>query len=213
MISKIIIIFILCLLPITAWSAFPTTAILDDFNRTNEGPPMTGWADFANGFKVLSNQMAGNAAAQNTSYLNSFSYGPDVEAYATMEVLPGAGVAFQIFVANTSFNGYLTSANTTGDYAIYRLDGGTATSIKDGTHTWTAGDSLGMTVSAAGVASIYYKTGAGAWTLLDSIADGTYTNITNYALGSTCYDTTFRADNFGGGNTVNRRRSGQLIGG
>jgi hypothetical protein len=179
--------------------AFPTTGLLDQFNDT-EGPPMTGWTDVANGIKSNgTNALANAAGAQNTSYFNT-AYGANIEVYVTI-VTEGTN-ATQIFCSDTSYNGYFVSADPTDDtYAIYRMDGGALTLVDSGSHTWANGDSLGMYVTTGGTVYSYYKTGAGAWTLLDTTADGTHTGK-NYFPGITLYEITTRLDNFGGGTYV-----------
>ena len=44
--------------------AFPTTGILDDFNRGNEGPPPSAnWTTLVQGHKVVSNACTSNSTA------------------------------------------------------------------------------------------------------------------------------------------------------
>ncbi|MFA5037614.1 MAG: hypothetical protein WC479_10625 [Candidatus Izemoplasmatales bacterium] len=177
--------------------AFPTTGILDNFDRSDTHP-MTGWTDYANGLDANGATAQASVAATNVSYWN-ISYGANAEGYITMTTKGTSST--QLFLLDTSFNGYMLDADPSGGYTVYRYDAGTPTSIDSGVHSWANGDSIGIYVTTDGTVYSYYKTGAGAWTLLDTTADGTHT-AKNYFPGLTLYDTTARVDNFGGGTYV-----------
>ena len=69
---------------------FPTTGILDNFNRANEGPPPTGWTAWISpGMLVSTNQMAPQDAGDNGAYWSTSMTGPDVEAWITIATQPG----------------------------------------------------------------------------------------------------------------------------
>lgn len=70
--------------------AFPVTRILDDFNRADEGPPMTGWVTAnAPGHKVLSNQMAPHGSGAVSSW--NTQYPARQEMFLTYAVVPPTG--------------------------------------------------------------------------------------------------------------------------
>ncbi len=183
-----------------AWGAFPSTGILDLFNDT-EGPPMTGWTDAYTGIKSNGTTAQANSATTNASYFNT-AYGANVEGYVTITTIGTANSTNVICINTATFNGYGVAAETAdGTYSIVRYDGGVGTAIDTGSHTWSNGDSVGLYVTTGGTVYSYYKTGAGAWTLMDTTADGTHT-AQNYNIGIILFETTTRLDDFGGGTYV-----------
>jgi hypothetical protein len=70
--------------------AFPTTSILDDFNRTNEGPPPSAsWSTLTGaGHKVVSNQCVPDSGYAESVFSTSFLV--NQEAFVTMPTLPSS---------------------------------------------------------------------------------------------------------------------------
>lgn len=203
--------------------AYPTTsAVLDNFDRANEGPPMTGWTDIDAGLQVISNAAGGTTGA-NLSRLNT-SYGPDAEAWATVSTKPGAVTRYFGFemrqTADTGdgYAAYAIDRSGTDTWEIYRVDNGTYTllgSAVTGPEV-TAGDQIGMERLGSAVA-VYHFT-AGAWTQIATRTDSTYTGTLYLAL--YVDDGTGRFDDFGGGTVVaaatslpfpRRRQMGALL--
>jgi len=193
--------------------AFPTTGILDDFNRANEGPPpsanWTGPWRTANLLVVNTNQLArsgGNADA----YWNPTTFGPNMEAFATLPVLPVVGAAIlggrlQSPGAGTT-DGYATSWSpaSSGSLVFYRSDNAALTQL-GATVTSTsvsAGDQIGMSVVGSVIS--WYLNGS----LVDTRSDATYSGA-GY-IGAGCNDATLRMDNFGGGTAVSLRFTNTL---
>jgi hypothetical protein len=70
---------------------FPTTPILDDFNRANEGPPPSAnWSayhaswGFGDGLEVVSNQCKGNSYNLCGDWWSVETFGSDCEVYVTI---------------------------------------------------------------------------------------------------------------------------------
>lgn len=191
--------------------AFPLTPILDDFNRSNTGPPpSSSWSGpvFSGDgqLKVVSNQLSVNASGFSDNYWNTL-VGPDCEVYATIVTIAGSGTpTFYLDARITSPNaagvsGYeLDWAETTGatdSLFLYRFDSGVYTQLGASVSQEVAsGDSLGMSVIGSTITG-YYKSGAGAWTSFGARTDSTYTGIGYISIGSD--NTTHKFDNFGGG--------------
>jgi hypothetical protein len=186
--------------------AFPTTAVLDNFNRAN-GALGASWTSgfYGDGttLGVNSNQLANSATAWAGSYYNVASYGPDCEIYFDIPTKDTGGSAS--FVLWLRAGGTLTG-NPTGYYmtcdggvwSIRRADG-TGSDTQLGStffQTITNGDSLGF--SAVGsTLTAYYKAGAGSWTTLTTRTDSTYSAAGKLVI--EIQSNIVRLDNFGGG--------------
>lgn len=178
---------------------FPTTPILDNFNRADEGPPPSAnWTDIGNGLEVISNQAAGSAVGDNISYWNPITFGPDSEVYVTIPVTDVVNGVIYLRFNTGSFNGYgLIFGASTSSLSVIRLDGGVPTPLGAAiSQAISNGDSVGLRVIGSTI-KVYYKAAAGSWTFLDSRTDATYSAAG--ALLLVVVDTTMRLDNFGGG--------------
>ena len=181
--------------------AFPTTGILDNFNRANQGPPPTGWTTIYNGHKVVSNALQGNTGGDaNVSVWNTTGLGPSIEAYITI-VNTGSFVTLYIIDAALSV-GYSVAYGADA-VQVFRQDefGVTETQLgADISVTMGAGDALGMYYDAAtDTIYAYRKPSGGSWAELGSRSDSTYTSLSR--IGLFTY-TTNNFDDFGGGTVV-----------
>ena len=186
---------------------FPTTALLDDFNRADEDPLGNGnWTGPFFGsepdLQILSNVVAANAAASN-SYWSASTFGPNSELHftRTTEVAAGQSFGFGIRLVNigaATTDGYLGIHVETGtDFFRYlRLDDGVSTQVgSDQSIELAAGDDIGLDIFGTTMTA-YYNTGGG-WTAVTSVTESTYTAAGN--IGIRLSDTTGRIDDFGGG--------------
>jgi len=161
--------------------------ILDNFNRTNEGPPPSAsWsAPVANG--DASHYVRGNGIGTNTddsqtsSYWNVTTYGPDVEACTTLTDITTStlhGPMVRIVNPNnaSTAGGYMATAlDGTSATRIYRLDGTTYTQLgADISTTWANGDAICIRAVSTTIEA-WRKPSGGSWGLLDSRTDSTYT--------------------------------------
>ena len=186
--------------------AFPTLAVIDNFNRSNVGPPLSAtWTDLYNGTKVVSNQGVGTTAADSNVSLYEISYGPATECYLTQISIGGTGSSIGVFARCTTlniatFDGYYVEVvqAATDTWSIYRIDNGTPTLLgATFTQAFEAGDSIGIYVSGSTIQA-YYKSGAGAWAQCGTNrTDSTYSAAGYIGLAVTGTDQPF--DNFGGG--------------
>ncbi len=191
--------------------AIPDTGILDSFDRANE-EPVTGWTDMAGkgGAKIVSNVMTGDSAAYCGAYWNQVFTVP-CEWYLTITDAIGAadtiepvymltdgGAASPIRDSNKTGYVFLTNFPADNRVAVRRYDNGAfAAAMGDWAWATENGDSFLFRVEAGGAHSVYGKASAGAWTLIGTFVDNTYTSGT-FAWGSTATGTG-AANNFGGG--------------
>jgi hypothetical protein len=197
--------------------AFPTTGVLDSFNRADEGPPMTGWTTGykggTNGLKVVSNQCQGNVlTAMNDGWWNAQQYGPDCEAYFTVITKPLAGDQLEIYgrlqtPGSAAVDGYLArilaNAGIGARCQLYRVDNGVATSIAtevSGLPDIASGDLYGLEIIGSTI-NLYRNIGGAGWNLKMTATDATYTGA-GYLGAGIWNSNTATIDDFGGGTAV-----------
>ena len=197
--------------------SFPTTPILDDFNRGDTGPkiPSSCWAqtafDTANdGLKVSSNVAITNTlAVNNDSYWRLTNYGPDCEAYCDLvakNTVAGSyfffGLRLNVPATIGSRSGYVILFGNPADNQaqVYRLDGASTPAVGSPiTVTITAGDSYGVSMVGSTI-TVWRKPAGGSWTSQGTATDTTYKGagfISLGALDNTAHS--YKLDNFGGG--------------
>lgn len=187
---------------------FPTTGILDNFDRTDEGPPPSAsWGDSINGafgLKVASNVCA--AEDFNGSGWWNTSVGPDSEAYATISTATTDTNLVQFSLRLQSPGGSGVSGYRMRFYGavgqlnsyIYRVDSGVSTQLgSNGVSIGVPanGDMAGASVIGTVITSYYAR--SGVWGQEYQQSDSTYTSA-GY-VGLWLGDTTCRMDDFGGG--------------
>lgn len=176
----------------------PTTAILDNFNRANEGPPPSAsWSqgDFTDGMKVLGNEVVSSGGINvGGSFWNVASYGPDIEVYATISAGAGQGrIYWACASAISKGTGYfMLDANVFSDsLALYH--NGLAVKV------WGRPISVGDTIRAKMISTtvyVYHKTG-GIWSLVGTHDMPGHSGTGYFGIGST--NETTALDDFGGG--------------
>ena len=191
---------------------FPTTGLLDDFNRADEDPLANGtWSGPVRSgqaqCEVNTNQVSGNTGT-NGSYWSVASFGPDMEAYIDVPVKAGSGDHEYLYArcANfglTTFSGYrvivISRPADLDDWFLTRFDNNVSTTLVGPTaQTFLAGDSFGIECIGSVIKS-YRKTG-GTWTQIQSVTDTTYNAVSQIGLGG--ITTVYRLDNFSGGTVV-----------
>ncbi len=182
--------------------AFPVNGIIDNFNRANEGPPMTGWADLIAGLVVAANVCDVGGPGLNASYWTTIMTAADCEVYATIASVPASNRSMYVMariadIAAPSFDGYALKFNKlsgTDTLQIIRIDNGTETVLgANFSQELAVGHKFGLEIVGTTLTA-YVDTGSG-WTSLGSRTDGTYSAAGYLGLGiasGTC-------DNFGGG--------------
>lgn len=186
--------------------AFPTTSLLDDFNRANADPISGTWttpiglSGGAGAIEIVSNQVAGRAG---DGMWDLTTYGPDLEAWFTMVDKPGNGLG-GIFaygrmstLTNTA-NGYSVDFRVTGGtdtIRIIRYDAGSGTVLDSTGQTFNAGDGIGLEIIGSTIKM--YRRDTGVWGEVFSFVDATYSAAGYIGLGK-LPDSTAQ-DDFGGG--------------
>jgi hypothetical protein len=218
--SRSVLTMLALFLTAPAW-AFPSTGILDNFNRANENPlsnagslgaPIT--AGSLEKFKLVSNALQDDSLADGGGssqvYWDAASFGPGSEVYFDLSTLWQASGSdgwciCHIASPGANLDGYVFyfswSTGTTWDISIQRSDNGAWTELESGSTTLASGDSVGLECTASGILTMYRKTG-GTWAALSPTAsDTTYTSgFVGFSKGF--HDTTSIVDNFGGGTIV-----------
>jgi hypothetical protein len=185
-------------------TSFPTTSVVDNFNRANEnplghgtwtGPVYQGDARFA----LSSSQVAcAQSGAWCDEYWNQATYS-DSEAYVTISAKGSSnGVGLFVRVANPNtgtLRGYLIETGGTS-LTFYRIDSGSETQLGSTVTglTWSAGDKLGFQAVGSTLTAYHYT--GGAWSSVASRTDSTYATGT---IGLESYSTSWTLDDFGGG--------------
>lgn len=189
--------------------AFPTTPILDDFNRGDQNPVAGIWTGplftAENQLKVVSSQLV-PASTDGNSYINGTTYGPNVEAYCTLVSSFGTSYRVIFYFRSTTgtVSGYRADfRNQAGDHRVNldRMDSNAVTTLGgsglDPADTFAAGDKFGVSMVADTIEAWRCPSG-GSWTSLGTRTDSTYTGA-GY-LGLSLVTTGVIIDDFGGGN-------------
>src|SRR5215204_5547888 len=131
-------------------STFPTTSVLDDFNRANEGPPPSAsWggviASGQGGLKVVSNKVTWNASDDGTGYWGT-QFNANQDAFVHLTDITGSSIillyARLLSPGTASPDGYFVRYDASGsDSSIYRMDDGTGTLLVGlGANSLNSGD-------------------------------------------------------------------------
>lgn len=194
--------------------SFPYTSVLDNFNRANQGPPMTGWSDLDAGWKVSSNQAVSNDAVGNISRISSTSTGADREAYCTINAMPGTSKSFSLLLVDSSGNGYSAdlSQNGSDQHSLFisRRDAYGGTTLI--AHTYAAGVlqvglKIGIRSYSSGVQELWANFGSG-WFVVVSTVDTTHGTAVSRQVVMSGDSTATIIDDVGGGNLPSLSSSG-----
>lgn len=183
--------------------SFPTTPILDNFNRANEGPPATGWTTIANGVEVISNELAGDTeSASGTSLWSGGSFNAYQEVYCTITAQGAEEGPALYFRSASDLSTYCylrvrpTAIPNTHWFQLIDSSGG-GTLFYDENLTFNVGDSVGLRAFNTTV-EVYRKPAGGSWGL---IFTSTVSIVAAGYIGTSLSDTA-RIDDFGGGNVT-----------
>lgn len=200
--------------------AFPTTSVLDDFNRAN-GVLGSNWSDNpsndgSDDFTIISNaaQTAVASLSGNAAWWTPRTFGPDQEAW--VDIPTGPSGLFEVFLylrltspsASTSvldgykvfITGTAAGASYSVDLSVFRIDNGTDTEISTTQTglTFTAGNGFGASIVGDTIQA-YSGTGTSWSTFGSTRTDSTYSG--RGFIGMALYEDTRTAtfNNFGGG--------------
>ncbi len=183
-------------------SGFPTTPILDTFNRP--GPdPGSNWTTLFSGeskFSLANQQATAPASTYAAAAWNATTFGPNVETYATMSNDVGINLFARITnPGTTSLSGYSIEFHPNlSAIDIYRISNGSYSGPLGGaiTTTFSRGARAGMQIVGSTI-SAWLDTGTG-WKLISTRTDSTFTQP-GY-IGAELYGGTNRTfDDLGGG--------------
>jgi len=189
---------------------FPTTPILDTFNRSNEGPPPSAsWTDSIfisnSGLKVVSNTCVADSGI-GSAWWSAEQFDRNCECYFTIinDVLPhNIYLRLQNPGVDDSQSGYIVQHDSSSEdprhVFILRLDSGVATVIS--TIVAAVESDAGFGASAIeGLISAYRKPFGGEWELLGNVIDTTYSS--GGYIGSSMSSGGGGIENFGGGDAL-----------
>lgn len=198
---------------------FPTTPILDSFNRANEDPVANGWLGpilpTFNTMKVVGSalQQSMILGKSGNSYWAVSNFGPGSECYVTFStVWNNTSSSFWLYSCgrneNTGTQGgyqlFLSMSSGVWVWQIYRMDLTNSVQLGAdlGTQAIGDGDSIGLAVAADGTIQAWYKATGSSWATLGSTrTDTTYTSG-HIGVAKGFLDTTSILDDFGGGTSV-----------
>ena len=207
----------------------PTTSVLDNYNRSNTGPPQGGnWsvitAITSVGFKIVSNQaQPGGDSAACYEYWNVETFGPDSEVFYTVPTVDSAsdyvGLSLMLGTLNptnaSTFTGYeadfiqRAGGSPVNEAQISRIDAGTPTGLDSPvSYTVVAGDTLWFRKVGSTI-QLYAKPSGGSYSLLLEVTDNTYS--TGYIGKGWWYNIAANThiDDFGGGTVVSGGTTGR----
>ena|SRR3989338_4294409 len=200
-----------------SFADFPTTGILDNFNRADENPLGANWTTAGgDGLRLVSNQVRNvtpNAATAIERW-NVATYGADVEIYITLAT-SGTVDDLQLYwrVDTSLHSGYVVKISDFADtIKIYEIAAG-------GTHTQLGatisqavsnGDSYGISHVGSTI-TVYRKPAAGSWTSLGTRTDNTHAAAGYLAVGFWEAPGTTRIDDFGGGTVVSAGARSRML--
>lgn len=199
--------------------AFPSTPILDDFDRADEGPPPGAawvtptWNDGTAGhvgLKTASNHLVSNGNANGCVAAYNESFGPDCEFYATIAAGEVDVTQFECYLrADTNQldnyfvagNGYMLFVNiaASGGMALGKFSSGGTAFVGSADIAVGVGDSFGIRAIGSTITA-FHKPSGGSWSAVITVTDATFSGA-GYS-GIMINDNTGALDDFGGGNVV-----------
>lgn len=188
--------------------AFPTTSVLDDFNRADEGPPLsTNWSSpgmwgYPPGgpLTLISNEAKGSVSGYyNDAYWNVQTFGPDCEVYAKFSLKSNIAeyVAARITTpGDGTTDGYAAFGITSG-IMVARIDNGVYTMLGSVlSATYEDGLSIGLEITDDTIVT-FTKPPGGSWANAGERTDSTYSSAGYIIIGT--HGQGGSIDDFGGG--------------
>jgi hypothetical protein len=196
--------------------AFPTTSVIDSFNRGDEDPVSDGgkWSlgpdDFgSNTLRLATNELRPTVGVTSANaYRNDQDYGPDVEVFTTIGVVASTAVLLYARLVNIgagTTDGYACYFNFSGtdDALICRVDNDSLVGLGSAIvppAPYAAGDKLGLECIGSTIAAYVFQ--SGIWTQLGTRTDSTYSAAGKIGVKIADTSTNARVDDFGGGTVV-----------
>lgn len=203
---------------------FPTTQLLDDFNRANESPLAGNWSTpiTAVGFGAQARLTSNAIITHNTppanvgAYWDIATFGPDCEAWMRCAADLNSGESWYVYArikdeATTNYDAYQVSLNFAGTLAITRRDNGAGTLLSSSTVTATVGDYIGIRCIGSLIEAWHKPVSTGEWVRVTTAEDNTYPAAGYIGFGMLTNDTTTILDDFGGGTYVPATEHAQFV--
>lgn len=190
--------------------AFPTTSVIDTFNRA-DASPATGWTTTAifsgdQQVKTLTNTLTDVSASLWCSSIYSSTgttFGADSEAYYTISA---NGAPIEVFIriqnpATGSVNNYFAHMDCpTNSLQLWKTVANAQTQLGSSVATTEAnGDSVGVEAVGTSIGA-YFKTAAGSWVSKIAQTDSAVSGVG--CIGIAMQDSSAKIDDFGGGTVV-----------
>jgi hypothetical protein len=191
---------------------WPTTSLIDDFNRANNGGAIGGtvWStpiwpgDFSIG--IISNQAYNSNSGVNwkDNYITTALSSADEEVYITVATLPSTTENVGIYTRLASLNssslkGYEAYVFGNSDFQLFKVVNTTETQLGATVNSaFSAGDKFGL--ESIGTTHTIYKFHSAAWSSVLSRTDSSVTAAGN--IGFQIEGNNARVDDFSGGAVV-----------
>lgn len=184
--------------------AFPTTPILDDFNRPDEGPPPSAnWSTLpaVASHVVSALKMIGNSPIDSCVSVWNTLYGADVEAYFTLTTVPADLAQINLYIK------YIFTVQDGWWIAVTRNDMAGDTISGDIVSApvlinLQSGDAFGIQQVGTSV-SVWYKPVGGSWGLIETLTSAPFIADGSIVIESSANNGGAPAvDDFGGGNYI-----------
>ena len=200
---------------------FPTTGVLDNFNRGNAESLGTSWTVewWFTGTEQTQDILSSQAADDDQfsvggDYYNVATYGPDGEVHCTINAIDDAdGSAYLLGLRITTPGNSTTDAyrivltNMASDHTVQIQRGDNTVWTQLGasitSDTFVVGDGLGLEAKTAGSTIKAYRRSSGTWSEIGSRTDATYEGAGYVGLGMYREGSVrLLVDDFGGGTVV-----------
>ena len=157
---------------------FPSTELVDDFNRADTGPPPSASWTTHDGVGLL---VAGNrvnpstSGTDNASHYHVKAYGPSLDVTCKVDTKGANWMSLVLRLTNTAGGGFraIEVAWLVSPNAIVVFDALNGTYTQVGPRypvAWASGDSLGVRAMGSAIRP-YIQAGAGAWNQVGYIWD------------------------------------------
>lgn len=194
-----------------AGETFPSTSILDNFNRANENPIAGGWSANPVYFGISTARVVSNTLrARNTGtdtiahpYWNT-TFAANQEAYVTVS---DASTVSDVLVlcratdvnTGTFLNDHYAVRMTGGNFSLRETINDTDADLASVAQTLSSGDSLGIRCNSTTISG-WYKASGGSWVKLLQVTDNSLTGSGFIGIMLTVTSSgTGDLDDFGGG--------------
>jgi hypothetical protein len=188
---------------------FPTTGVLDDFNRASLGGNWSTLADAGQPLQIVTSTAlaCGSGATYTGGYWNVATYGPDCEAYATYTGTALAGEYLGLWIraqgpGSTNVDGYKVTFSS-GNLNLIKVTNFSTEATLDSI-AWTPSSGHKIGIQAIGDQITGWRDTGGGWTQVVDATDATYTTAGHIVVD--IFDPAsdnVRLDDLGGGTYVN----------